>query len=126
MQATVFVDKFYEMDPQFEDLIPEGTQLRDGMIVLLEDSTLRSDPDALLSKYDEERMREVNRWCTVSELTVRRRFDRNEMGDVIDEASPLISFIAIYADGTKKKRTYDASYAWIVKLESISQTDERI
>lgn len=121
----IFVSKFYEMDPQFEDLVPSGTLLQNGMMVLLEDSMMRADPATLNSssethnRYEGERAREVNRWCEVTHLEVRKRFDYDDIGAVIGESSPIISFVAVYFDGTKKKRRYDASYAWLVKLDSI-------
>ena len=118
MSTSLFVSKFYEMDPQFEDLLANGKDLKDGMIILLEDSMFRGDPDST-SPYEQEKVREINRWCTVSQVNIQRRFDTDELGRVIQEASPLVSFVATYGDGVKKKRSYDSSYAWIVKLESM-------
>lgn len=117
--SSIFVDKFYEMDPEFEDLLSHGKHLQNGMIVLLEDSLMREETTSR-NDYAAERMREVNRWCEVSQLEIIRRYDYDDqMGSVIAESAPLISFIAIYSDGTKKKRRYDSSYAWIVKLDSV-------
>ena len=116
--SSLFVDKFYEMDPQFEDLLPDGTYLQDGMVVLVEDSFIRADPSND-NKYEIERARETNRWATVSHIKVMKRWEHDDMGRVLGESSPLVSFVATYGDGTKKKRSYDASYAWIVKLDSM-------
>lgn len=105
-----YVSRFYEMDPEVDDLLPDGTYLRDGMHVLLEDSWMRGDADrAGCNVFEDERLREANRWCEVSHLTIQPRPD----------AMPLVSFVAIYPDGTKKKRRYDASYAWLVRLFSL-------
>lgn len=119
--ASLFVDKYYDMDPQFEDLLPDGTYLQDGMVVLLEDSMLRADPSRAENVHEIERAKEANRWATVSHVKVTKRWAHNEHGDALGETSPLVSFVATYGDGTKKKRSYDASYAWIVKLDSMSK-----
>ena len=42
----MYVDRFYEMDPEFDDLI-FGSDLREGMVVLLEDSMFRGDPELM-------------------------------------------------------------------------------
>lgn len=113
-EATLFVDKFYRMDPEFEDLLPRGTDLRDGMIVLLEDSLLKADLDIMhRSKYEADHARETNQWCVVSDVEITTRVDEHGR-----EMQPLVSFVAIYPDGHKRKRAYAASYAWIVKRES--------
>lgn len=100
---SVYVDRFYEMSPEFEDII-YGSELADGQIVLLEDTLLRGDPERAFfdsaSRYELARVREVNRWCTVTRL--------QRHGD-------LVTFIAEYADGTKMVRTYHGGYAWLVK-----------
>src|SRR5690348_203673 len=111
MNTSLYVDRFYEMKPGFEDL-RFGTDLRNGMIVLLADHLLRGDPERMNENgYEAQRVKTVNAWCTVSELNVIPRF-----------GSPLIRFVGLYADGVKRIRTYDASYAWIVKLDSIEAT----
>lgn len=118
--SSLFVEKFYEMDPQFEDLLPNGTHLKDGMVVLLEDSLHRADPSRINENpYEAEKARAVNRWATVSHVEVIQRWERNDHGEVIGGYSPLVTFVATYGDGTKKKRSYDASFAWIVKLDSL-------
>jgi hypothetical protein len=124
---TMFVDKFYVMDPEFDDLLNTGAELKDGMIVLIEESMSKTNleflnvVDSASYQYDYNRALENNRWCTVSQVSIRRRYDYDQYGAVIGESSPLISFIAIYADGTKRKRTYDSSYAWFVKKDTIPE-----
>lgn len=121
MNETIYVSKFYEMNPEDDELLPSGVDLRDGMIVLLEDTLVRGNWETgrELGPYEIERVKECNRWCEVSHITIRRRFEHDEMGAVIAESSPLVSFVATYPDGTKKKRNYDAAYAWLVKRISI-------
>lgn len=109
------VSKFYRMNPETDDMISNGQLLENGMIVLLEDSMIRADPDSPLSKYEVHRAEETNRWCEVSELEIRRRFEHGETGYAIGEGSPLVTFVGIYSDGVKIKRSYDSSYAWLVK-----------
>jgi len=108
--SSVFVDRFYEMDPEFEDLL-SGRDLKDGMVVLIEDYMLRGDPEHLGSdnRYEQARIRETNRWCTVT--NVRLTYGQY----------PCVTFFAVYADGTKRKRMYAQEYAWIVKLDSIPE-----
>jgi hypothetical protein len=125
--AGIYMDKHYAMNPEFDDLLPEGTDLKDGMIVLLEDSMMRGDVDrATRDKYEFERVSEVNQWCTVSNIKITQRWERDDMGRVLSEGSPLVSFIATYPDGVKRKRTYDASYAWLVKKASIPTEAKQI
>jgi hypothetical protein len=111
----IYVDRFYEMDPEFDDLI-FGTELRDGMVVLIEDSLLRGDPERafrgdtpLGEKYEIARCREANRWCTVTRLSLAPRAGYE----------PLVRFIGEYADGTKAIRQYSSDYAWLVKRASL-------
>lgn len=114
--TSIYVDKFYEMDPEFEVLLPVGTQLQNNMIVLVEDHMLRVNLEEIdKNRYEEHRARESNRWCVVSELKI---IDRR-MNDFTAPQNPLVTFIATYADGVQRKRSYDSSYAWIVKRESI-------
>jgi hypothetical protein len=112
--SGMYVDRFYEMDAAYEDLI-FGDELCEGMIVLLEDSLFRGDPARAFSETDDhsrwerDKCKEINRWCTVTRLLVTPRHD----------AEPLIRFVGEYPDGTKRVRQYSASYAWFVKRESI-------
>lgn len=110
-ESGLYVDKFYEMDPAFEDLIP-GLELRDGMIVLLEDHMMRGDIAHRESPYDISRLKEINQWCEVSGVAVVQR--GHDCG-----YSPLVKFLGLYPDGVKRPRTYDASYYWIVKKASL-------
>jgi len=104
-----FVSKFFQMDPKTEDLLSNGSMLKEGMVVMIEDDFGRVDVerDTKVERYDLARALENNRWCTVSEIeTHSQNYD-------------IISFVATYEDGTKKKRTFNKSYAWYVKLDSI-------
>lgn len=106
------VSKFYEMDPQTDDLLPNGWRLKNGMVVLSEARLLREDVDKLSedsSLYWWDKAKERNRWATVSDLSYQ--------GDIV-------SFVATYADGTKRQRMYSCGYAWLVKLDSIPKDEQ--
>ena len=98
-----FVPIDYMMDPVTEDLI-RGSELKEGMVVLIEDALVREDP----KKLDEEntsrtnvlRIWDTSRWCMVTKLI---------QGDVM-------SFIGVYGDGTKMSRMYSDRYCWFVKF----------
>lgn len=110
LNISNYVSKFREMDPKTEDLIVDGCDLKNGMRVLVAGSMFREDTswvDAPPSDYRLDRAKETNRWCTVSHLTYS--------GDIV-------SFVATYDDGTKRKRTYHCRHAWFVKLDSIPKT----
>jgi hypothetical protein len=106
---SMFVDKYYEMMPAFDDLLPSGRDLRDGMIVLIESPLSRADVDVSAEELTPSLKyvaRVLNRWCTVSDI-------KFEMGGAI------LTFIGEYGDGVKVKRNHQAADAWIVKLDSL-------
>lgn len=107
------------MDPRDTDLI-RGRDLQNGMIVLLEDSTMRDEPtcpDNGTHKCGARCLRafRVSRWCKVTDLEKRTR--------VAGELA-LLSFIGEYADGSKASHTYNVSYFWYVKIDSIPKKDD--
>ncbi len=103
----IFEPRHRIMVPEFEDLC-YGTDLKNGMFVLLEDALIKGDPDRIDSDYDKMKLMETNRWCEITNYTLMPR----------GADSPLISFIGLYSDGTKLPRIYDASYCWIIKIET--------
>lgn len=112
-----FVDKYYEMNPETDDLLFSGYDLANGMVVLTENYKRRIDVskgfDALLEGYKPEALK-WNRWMTVSQLKINK-------GD------QLVGFIAIYPDGTKRKVMLSVDDAWIVKVYSLpadAETDD--
>jgi len=117
---SLFVDRDYVMNPEDDDLLFDGTELRPGMIVLVESSLMKADIDGFDNKYDRKRILECNRWCEVVRVEIEPRFQEDEAGRTIP-SSPLVKFLARYPDGTLANRTYDASYAWYVKKFSIPQ-----
>lgn len=100
----IFEPRHRMIEPEHEDIL-YGVDLVEGMIVLLFDPIMKSDPEHVHSDYDRMRLMEANRWCEVTQLKIQPR----------DNDSPLINFIGVYHDNTKIPRTYCGSYSWIVK-----------
>ena len=106
---TDFAPFDYVMNPETDDLI-RGDKLREGMIVLLEGCRMRQDPknfETTDSAYNRQKALETSRWCTVTDIQTRSGDGR------------VMSFIGLYADGTKFERTYNEFFCWFVKLDSI-------
>lgn len=107
------VPKFYQMDPKTEDLLYDGTSLADGMVILIATSDERSSLDDLNEEWRKDKALATNRWCKVSNLRVLKRTK------LMDARSATVSFIAVYEDGTKRKREYPVGESWFVKIDSI-------
>lgn len=122
MMETLFVPKDYVMDPVYDDLLFDGTEIKEGMVILLADSLHRPDPTDTINRWNHTRMLEGARWCTVLRVEITPRYAEDENGRVIS-SSPLLQFLAEYPDGTKAKRTYCCSFAWYVKKFSIPQDE---
>lgn len=98
----------YVMNPKTDDLI-HGSELVEGMIVLIESASLRDNPERISFEkatdgYLSNRIRETARWCRVTKLTT------------VPENRALLTFIGLYADGTKMSRTLNKSHYWLVKI----------
>lgn len=97
--------RVFKMDPARDDVI-FGKDLENDMVVLLEDSTFKSDPEELdpehprHSEYNSEKIAQNSRWCRVSTL---------------HRDGELIRFIGTYSDGIKASRVYNRSFTWFVK-----------
>jgi hypothetical protein len=113
IQATEYVGKFFEMDPETDDLLDNGTLVIDGMKVLFEDNGYRADPREGMSAGDTDRAKKSNRWCVVSNSKVK----------VDNNGNDMLSFIGTYDDGTKRKWDVSARYAWFVKKDTIPRVD---
>lgn len=98
---SLFVPKFYQMDPKHEDLLFDGTDLREGMIVLIEHPMYRADVDVELSGAELEQAMRFNRWAMITRLNITG----NEL-----------TFVAEYADGSKKKISASAKESWLMML----------
>lgn len=108
----------YIMSPEIDDVI-DGSDFIQGMIVLLEDPSMRQNPEprvrpegmpeavfALMdSPYAARRILETSRWCKVTKIRV---YD------------DIVGFIGLYGDGTKMARSYHQSHYWLVKKSSVN------
>jgi len=106
-----FVPKFYEMDPETEDLLPSGKHLANGMVVLLAEPDRRHSISGETQDWILDRLRGDNRWCRVSHLTIK--------------GSTTVSFVGTYNDGTKRLREFSIDAPWLVKLDSVGETAQR-
>lgn len=116
---SLFVARDYVMNPEDDILLFDGTELKPGMVVLLESDHQKGDQKDLENAWSKKRYLESNRWCEVLRVQVQRRPEYDEHGQYLFEGSPLVHFTAQYPDGVVAKRTYDASFAWIVKKISM-------
>ena len=101
-----FTPRVFTMDPEKHELL-YGSELENGMVVLLEDSLAKANPKNRpedgstdtdqWTDFDEKNYMENNRWCVVTSLR-----HRNE----------IIQFIALYSDGTQASRRYNESFCW--------------
>jgi hypothetical protein len=104
MDSSIFVDKFYEMNPETEELFPSGAYLKDGMVVLLSNFEMRVLTTDWLSTSQYDRAKEVNRWCKVRDIRI---------------TSGLVAFVGEYEDGTMRLRQHPVGLGWLVKHDSM-------
>lgn len=100
IETDGMVDKWYEMDPDTEDLLYDGGELMDGMFVLLENPEMRVDVREELTDEELFRARRTNRWMQISRVKVTDKH---------------VSFMAEFEDGVKSKLEFPVDESWIVK-----------
>ncbi len=98
------VDKWYEMDPELEDVLYDSSELRNGMFVLPESAEMRIDVRGPMTPSQLWLARRRNRWAFITRL---------EHSVTIGQ----VNFLAEFEDGTKAKVEYDKSVSWLVKLD---------
>lgn len=113
MMNTSFVNKFYELDPETEDLVPYGDLLMDGMVVLIESPMERARIELTMTENTVRDARVNNQWCKVTDARI---FPVGEHGEEV-------RFVGIYPDGSKFQRAMNTSRAWYVKIDSIPEPD---
>jgi hypothetical protein len=106
--TSQFVEKYYEMDPDTEDLLDNGSLVVDGMKVLIEDPKFRVGIPNIMKPEQISNARVTNRWATVEQTKIRDR---------------ILSFVAVYGDGVKRKVVHPVDLAWLVKKDSIPRID---
>lgn len=106
----MFIDRFYKMDPSLEDLLFDGTFLRDGMTVTIGDSCLRMDLSSqdMNDPYYMDQVEIMNSWFTISYVVVHGSY---------------VSFMAMYENGCKRKLTFPTRHPWLMKLRSTYKDD---
>jgi hypothetical protein len=108
IQVEGLVDAFYEMDPETEDVLSNGTLVVDGMKVLIESPSNRTIVHDQLSDTGLYEARRDNSWCKVENSAIEGAY---------------VTFVGVYEDGVKRKRTVAKSEAWIVKKDTIPRVD---
>jgi hypothetical protein len=107
MTATV---TDYRMNPA-EDVILFGEDIREGMVVLIEDRVMRHS----YSGGEEEQLRK-QRFRKVTRL--RREPIAPAEGY---ESGALLTFIGEWVDGYQEIHRYNVSHGWLVKKDSIPE-----
>jgi hypothetical protein len=105
---ATMVPKYFVMNPETDDLLPDGLHLRDGMKVLIENPGIRFEVVGWERGEKMDHLLKWNRWCTVSHVATYP----NSNGD-------YIHFVGTYDDGTKRRLAALHSEAWYVKKDSI-------
>jgi hypothetical protein len=103
MTENNFEPKYRTMNPELEDLLKSGLDLREGMMVLIDSPELRypdlSDAEAVL-----DYTRKFAKWCEVTQLSWN---------------DGLVEFIGLYGDMTKRLISVSVTHAWFVMKDSI-------
>lgn len=111
-EQTEFVDKYYEMDPETEDVLHNGTLVVDDMKVLVESPMHREVIHENMDSANIYNAKTKNRWATVEQSKVALHGNQH-----------VLTFIAVYDDGVKRKIVHGVEFAWLVKKDSIPRTD---
>jgi hypothetical protein len=99
------VDKFYQMNPEEDGILFDGSYIKSGMRILIESHRSRINiASEIMTNYEYVEALEMNRWCEVGKVGV---FNRSGVH--------LVEFLALYDDGTVIKRKYAIEHAWYVK-----------
>ena len=104
------VPQYYEMDPTSDELLFDGGELENGMVVLIENPGLRvPDVDSWLTAYgiklsaeQIDNLRVWNRWCEVTNLVIDPEPKNGHR--CIDR---MVRFVGVYADDVKRKLMCD-------------------
>lgn len=102
----MYVPKFFEMDPETDDLLFDGYDLKRGMVVLIATDYCRQDMNQALEPFEKENADRFNRWCTVLNIP--------------QTSEGHVAFIALYDDGTKKKIVVPTTHAWYVRKTTMN------
>jgi hypothetical protein len=111
IESYNFVQKYYRMNPEIEDILFDGTELENGMKVLIEDQNFRQNITLATAMNPEafDNALRMNRWMEVQNVTVKDN---------------IVEFIGRYDDNTKSKHRFALRTAWLVKKDSILDPTE--
>lgn len=103
---NLFVPKYYQMNPKHEDILFDGEELQNGMIVLVESSDWRMVISQDLESDGESLELAMcrNRWMRIHHLVIREE---------------VVQFIAEYADKSKKKVSFPLHLSWLVMNQPV-------
>lgn len=105
-----YVDQYYRMDPETDDVLANGRGLKTGMKILAGTPGLREAYKEDMSPSETYRYDKFNRWLTIdSDVHFFKK-----PHDIL-----YVSFVALYEDGTKMPMHVAAFYPWLVKKDSI-------
>jgi hypothetical protein len=113
MTELEYMDQYYQMNPETEDIVLSGNYLRKGLVVLVENSGYRLDPSRKnsLSKGEMELLRMRNCWAEI-------------VSEIESYSDGQVGFLAKYSDGIVKKVVVANTFAWLIKKASISYSSD--
>lgn len=104
-----FVEQNYEMNPETEELLKDGSYLRDGMIILDAQPNRRAsttrDEEGEIPNWIRERILERNRWFVISDVDISTKYG-------------TVQFTSTFADGRRRRSERPLNIAWLVKSKT--------
>lgn len=105
--------QFYIMNPTNEDLLYDGSEIVDEMMILVAEPERRVNLVDVLSAEQFYNAQKWNRWFRVNRLERKQTIN-----------GTFLSFLATYSDGSKIKFTMIPNhYSWLVLRESKTLTE---
>lgn len=108
-ESHSYVPKYFEMDPNTDDVIPTGEDLAIGMVVLTELNDKRIDIERAVGSMSDSEIQLMRKW--------------NRWGKIVSHPGLTedneVYFIVEYDDGTKKQIRMNKYQAWYVKKDSM-------
>lgn len=101
------VPKYFRMNPETDDLIPNHNGLREGMKVLVGSNDFRNDIERIDTPASLDTALRYNRWFTIVKLSAGVSF-----------TDQTVWFIGEYDDGEKQKFVFNKDQHWYVKKDT--------
>jgi len=108
VMMITFLDRFFRMNPKTDDLLFDGTYLRDGMTVLVGDASQRMEITDDMDVYHRDQAELTNAWYTITHVMTNQKY---------------VTFLATYEDGSKRKVTFPLGVPWLVRLNTLYKAD---